>query len=55
MTDTKRRLERAVPFAMDPVVYDFAINERGTWRDLLERQRRADACRLITPSRCPRC
>jgi galactokinase/mevalonate kinase-like predicted kinase len=30
MTDTKRRLERAVPFAMDPVVYDFAINSRGT-------------------------
>jgi hypothetical protein len=30
MSETKRRLERAVPFAMEPVVYDFAINERGT-------------------------
>ncbi|MFN7997467.1 MAG: UTP--glucose-1-phosphate uridylyltransferase [Bryobacteraceae bacterium] len=35
MRDTKRRIERAVPFAMDPVVYDFAINERGTDADLL--------------------
>ena len=24
----------AVPFAMEPVVYDFAVNERGTWADL---------------------
>ncbi len=30
MSETKKRLERAVPFAMEPVVYDFAINERGT-------------------------
>ena len=35
MRETKRRLERAVPFAMEPVVYDFAINERGTHADLL--------------------
>ncbi|HEY3839880.1 MAG TPA: UTP--glucose-1-phosphate uridylyltransferase [Bryobacteraceae bacterium] len=35
MVATKRRLERAVPFAMDPVVYDFAINRRGTWCELL--------------------
>jgi len=34
MGETKRRLERAVPFAMDPVVYDFAINERGTSAEL---------------------
>ena len=27
-------LEHAVPFAMDPVVYEFAINERGTWAEL---------------------
>ncbi|WP_141610416.1 UTP--glucose-1-phosphate uridylyltransferase [Litorilinea aerophila] len=36
MVETKRRLEAAVPFAMDPVVYDFAINERGTWAELLQ-------------------
>src|SRR4051794_15914519 len=30
MTSTKRRLEHSVAFAMDPVVYNFAINERGT-------------------------
>jgi|HubBroStandDraft_1064217.scaffolds.fasta_scaffold01080_5 hypothetical protein len=35
MRETKRQLERAVPFAMEPVVYDFAINERGTHADLL--------------------
>ncbi|MCX6048074.1 MAG: UTP--glucose-1-phosphate uridylyltransferase, partial [Chloroflexi bacterium] len=35
MRTTKRQLEAAVPFAMDPVVYDFAINERGTHAELL--------------------
>jgi hypothetical protein len=33
--ETKRELERGVPFAMEPVVYDFAVNERGTWCELL--------------------
>jgi hypothetical protein len=36
MAETKRRLESALPFAMAPVVYDFAINERGTFAELLE-------------------
>ena len=35
MSATKRELENALPFAMEPVVYDFAINERGTFADLL--------------------
>jgi len=35
MSQTKRELSAALPFAMEPVVYDFAINERGTWADLL--------------------
>jgi hypothetical protein len=35
MTQTKRDLEHALPFAMEPVVYDFAINERGTFAELL--------------------
>ena len=30
MSETKSELEHAVPFAMEPVVYNFAINERGT-------------------------
>jgi len=30
MSETKRQLEQAVPFAMEPVVYNFAINERGS-------------------------
>ncbi|HUI62693.1 MAG TPA: UTP--glucose-1-phosphate uridylyltransferase, partial [Steroidobacteraceae bacterium] len=36
MSATKRELQDALPFAMEPVVYDFAINERGTFADLLE-------------------
>lgn len=36
MLSTKRSLEAALPFAMDPVVYEFAINEHGTVADLLE-------------------
>jgi hypothetical protein len=35
MSATKKELAAALPFAMEPVVYDFAINERGTWADLL--------------------
>ena len=36
MSETKAVLSSALPFAMEPVVYDFAINERGTWADRLE-------------------
>jgi len=36
MAETKRQMEHSVPFAMEPVVYDFAINERGTTASLLE-------------------
>ena len=35
MTQTKHDFENSLPFAMEPVVYDFAINEKGTWADLL--------------------
>ena len=35
MATAKCRLENGLPFAMEPVVYDFAVNERGTWSDLL--------------------
>ncbi len=30
MTETKRELEDAIPFAMDPVVYDFRTNHEGS-------------------------
>lgn len=36
MLEIKRELEHSLPFAMDPVVYDFAINDRGTTAELLE-------------------
>jgi hypothetical protein len=35
MSQTKRELQQALPFAIEPVVYDFAINERGTWGEFL--------------------
>jgi hypothetical protein len=44
MGATKRELHHALPFAMEPVVYDFAINERGTFAELL-----GDASALMPP------
>jgi hypothetical protein len=35
MRDVGQRLAGGVPFAMDPVVYHFAINERGTFAELI--------------------
>lgn len=34
MTDLQRELKHALPFAMPPVVYDFAINPHGTFAEL---------------------
>jgi UDP-N-acetylglucosamine pyrophosphorylase len=33
---TKRSMQDRLPFAMDPVVYEFQINDRGSWAELLE-------------------
>ncbi len=35
LLECKRELQTAMPFAMDPVVYDFAINPHGTRCDLM--------------------
>ena len=35
LSQTKHELQHALPFAMEPVVYDFAINEHGTRAELL--------------------
>ena len=32
MSQTRKEMENSLPFAMEPVVYDFAINEKGTSR-----------------------
>jgi hypothetical protein len=40
MSNTRKQLQHALPFAMEPVVYDFAINENGTFARL---QRDGDA------------
>ena len=36
MLQTKNKFEHSIPFAMEPVVYDFRINENGTYADLSE-------------------
>jgi len=36
MSETKKILEHAVPFAMEPVVYDFTINEKGSKCQILK-------------------
>ena len=36
MSATKNELQHALPFAMEPVVYDFTINENGTFAELLD-------------------
>ena len=36
MSATRSELQHALPFAMEPVVYDFTINEDGTCADLLD-------------------
>jgi tetratricopeptide (TPR) repeat protein len=38
MLTTKKELEFALPFAMEPVVYDFAINEKGTFATLFKKE-----------------
>jgi hypothetical protein len=35
MSATRRELQHALPFAMEPVVFDYVINEHGTRADLL--------------------
>jgi len=35
MIETKQTLSTSLPFAMDPVVYDFSINDRGTFGERL--------------------
>jgi hypothetical protein len=36
MSEIKTHLQKAIPFAIEPVVYDFAINENGSVAELLE-------------------
>jgi hypothetical protein len=47
MAVTKRELQTALPFAMDPVVYDFAINERGTWAEFVPALPAREAARAV--------
>ena len=48
MLETKSELENALPFAMDPVVYDFEINPHGTFGSLAKGQEA-----LLPPSYYP--
>ncbi len=38
MRATKQSMQASLAFAMEPVVYDFAINQRGSWAQLLAGQ-----------------
>ncbi len=49
MLQTKQRLEHALPFAIEPVVYDFSINTRGTHAEMLVGGAASDARRLLPP------
>lgn len=44
MSAAKARLQDALPFAMEPVVYDFAINAHGTFSEVL-----TGSCALLPP------
>jgi UTP--glucose-1-phosphate uridylyltransferase len=35
LVQTKREMQTALPFAMDPVIYDFKINDNGSFAELL--------------------
>jgi UDP-N-acetylglucosamine pyrophosphorylase len=35
MSSEKKRYEHGIPFAMEPVVYDFTVNEKGSWAEML--------------------
>lgn len=39
MSELKNDLKDSVPFAMEPVVYDFEINEKGSFAELLENEK----------------
>ncbi len=36
LRETKRQLSSYLPFAMEPVVYNWSINQRGSWSNLLQ-------------------
>ena len=38
MSELKNELKDSVPFAMEPVVYDFEINEKGSFAELLDNE-----------------
>jgi hypothetical protein len=35
LVTTKRAMQMRLPFAMDPVVYDFTVNDWGSWAEML--------------------
>ena len=53
MSAAKKELQHALPFAMEPVVYDFAINERGTVADQLQGPAALHAPGLLRADRPP--
>ncbi len=50
MCAARRELQDALPFAMQPVVYDFAVNERGTVAHLLLDDAERDGAAALMPA-----
>ena len=52
MLRLKSEMENSLPFAMDPVVYDFEINDKGSWAEFVEDNRMPESYHLlVTPNR----
>lgn len=50
MLKTKQEMEHALPFAMDPVVYDFSINDQGTVAKFCEHCPRLSQSKVKEPN-----
>ena len=52
MLRLKSEMENSLPFAMDPVVYDFEINDKGSWAEFVDDNRMPESYHLlVTPNR----
>jgi hypothetical protein len=51
MTRLKKELNYSLPFAMEPVVYDFAINDQGSWAQFLNTNSMPESYHLLMAPR----
>ena len=53
LQETKNEMEESLPFAMNPVVYNFALNTAGHMCSSFKRQRRIDAAAVLCSAGSP--